>query len=128
MVGELLLCTKLVSPLLHTHTHTHTEPVFRFTQDMFTACGEVTMVIELVSGTLGFPVDIIIAVDTVFNTTLTFPSDSGPNTQLNFSTILSGNSQILIAVATAAPLGLFQNSATVTLLPGDGEQLDACIT
>ncbi len=87
------------------------------------------MVIEVVSGTLGFPVDINIEIDTVFSTTLTFPSDSGPTTQRNFSTTLSGTDQVLVAVATATPVGLFQSDrATIALFPSDSEQLNACIT
>ena len=87
------------------------------------------MVIELVSGTLAFPVDINIEIDTVFNTTLNFPSGSDPNTQQNFSTNLSGTDQVLVAVATATPVGLFQSDrATIALFPSDSEQLNACIT
>ncbi len=118
MVGDLLLCAIWYPP------HTHTEPVFRFTQDVFTACGhrEVAMVIELVSGTLGFPVDISIDIDTVFSTTLTFPSDSSPNTQQNFNTNLSGTDQVLVVVATATPVGLFQSDrATIAMFPSDSE-------
>ncbi len=87
------------------------------------------MVIELVSATLGFPVDINIEIDTVFSTTLTFPSDSGPNTQRNISANLSGNDQVLVAVATATPVGLFQSDrASISLFPSDSEQMNACIT
>ncbi len=122
------MCNLVPLPL---YTHTHTEPVFRFTQDLLTVCGhrDVAMVIELVSGTLGDSVDINIDIDTVFSTTLTFPSDSGPNTQRNFSTTLSGTDQVLVAVATATPVGLFQSDrATIALFPSNSEQLNACIT
>ncbi len=127
MVGDLLLCAIWYPP----PPHTHTEPVFRFTQDLLTACGhrDVAMVIELVSGTLGFPVDINIDIDTVFSTTLTFHSNSSPNTQRNFSTTLSGTDQVLVAVATATPVGVFQSDrASIALFPSDSEKLNACIT
>ena len=78
--------------------HLHAEPVFRFTQDVVTACESegVAMVfgIELVSSTLAIPIDITIEIDNVLNT-LTFPSGSVPNsnTTLNLITTLAQRHQ-----------------------------------
>ncbi len=112
--------------------YTHTEPpLFRFTQDLFTACerdGVALVNIELVSGTLGRPIDISVNVDGVFNSILTFPPGSVPNTQRSFSINSSITNQIHVAVATT-PVGVFQSDrATIALFPSDSEQLNACIT
>ncbi len=124
MVGE-LYCMQFGTPL----PHLHAEPVFRFTQDVVTACESegVAMVfgIELVSGILAIPIDITIEIDNVLNT-LTFPSGSVPNsnTTLNLITTLNGTNRILLAMATVTPLGSFQfnmNSATVALFTNDSE-------
>ncbi len=121
---NLLLCAILYPP-------PHTEPVFRFTEDMFTACKRdgVAMVngIVLVSGTLGFPIDISVHVEGVFNSILTFPSGSVPNTELSFSINASLTNRILSATATPG-VGLFQSSASIALFPSNSEQLNACIT
>ena len=127
---------------MHTHSdkpknmYTHTEPeppIFRFTQDLFTACVRdgVAMVngIELVSGDLELPTDISVNVNGVLNSILTFPPRSVPNTQRNFSINSSSTHQILNATAT--PVALFQpnmNYATIAHFTDNREQLNACIT
>ena len=105
------------------YTHTEPEPpLFRFTQDMLTACERdgIAMVngIELVSGTLGRPIDISVHVDGVFSSILTFPPGSVPNTQRNFSINSSSTHQILNATATP----------TIAHFTDNREQLNACIT
>ncbi|XP_064385983.1 uncharacterized protein LOC135334643 isoform X2 [Halichondria panicea] len=110
------------------------EPVFRFTQDVVTACESegVAMVfgIELVSGTLAIPIDITIEMDNVSNT-LTFPSESVPNSNssLNLTNTFNGTNRVLFATATVTPLGSFQfnmNSATVALFTNDSEPVLYC--
>ena len=112
--------------------YTHTEPpLFRFTQDLFTACernGVVMVNIELVSGTLGRPINISVDVDGVFNSILTFPRGSVPNTQRNFSINSISTNQIHVAMATATPVGVFQSDrTTIAHFTNASEQLNACI-
>ena len=118
MVGE-LYCMQFGTPL----PHLHAEPVFRFTQDVVTACESegVTMVfgIELVSSTLAIPIDITIEVDNVLNT-LTFPSGSVPNTILSFSPTLIGTNRVFLAVATVTHMS-YINSATLALFTNGSE-------
>ncbi len=93
MVGE-LYCMQFGTPL----PHLHAEPVFRFTQDVVTACESegVAMVfgIELVSGTLAIPIDITIEMDNVAqHIDLSFWSVPNSNTTLNLTTTLNGTNR-----------------------------------
>ncbi len=99
---------------------------------MFIACerdGVALVNIELVAGTLGRPIDISVHVEGVFNSILTFPPGSVPNTQRSFSIKSSSTNQIHVAVAIAIPVGVFQSDrTTIAHFTNASEELNACIT